>query len=40
VARVTLRQRFDDDPPSISRAQHRADRQMSIEPHIHDAAAH
>ena len=41
VMRIALRQHFDDDLPFLARAQHRIDRrQMPIEPHIHDAAAH
>ena len=41
VARIQLRQNFDDDLPVRARSQQRLDRwQARIEPHVHDAAAY
>ena len=41
VARVALRQHFEDDTPALARAQQRMNRrQVLVEPYVHDAAAH
>ena len=41
MARIQLREHFDDDAPFPSRPQNRMDRrQMLVEAHVHDTAAH